>query len=88
MNERVRSDPVLQEMALWFQFDVDGQNTEVSGYVKCPPSLGGYHRRKSFPFGGGVFFVVEYISIYQQAEQSLLHHLLCCRKTYGLGHTL
>lgn len=40
-----------------------------------------------FPFGGEgfFFFVAEYISIHQQAERSLVHHILCCRKTYGLG---
>lgn len=61
---------------------------EASGYVQCPPSLGGYNKRKSFPSGEEGFFVAEYISIHQQAEQSLVHHILCCRKTYGLGRRL
>lgn len=42
-------------MTSWFQFVVDRRDTEVSGYVHCPHSLGSYHKRKSFPFGGEFF---------------------------------
>lgn len=47
-----------------------------------------HHRGKFLPFGGEGFLTAAYISIHQQAERSLVHHIRCCRKTYGLGRTL